>query len=69
MREVAIVSTARTPIEKSYRGAFNDTQVLGGHADGRRRLNMGRQPAPGLESISLPGISIRIAAAPRTLLR
>ncbi|ALC14666.1 acetyl-CoA C-acyltransferase [Sphingopyxis sp. 113P3] len=34
MREVAIVSTARTPIGKAYRGAFNDTQgqALAGHA-------------------------------------
>ena len=34
MREALIVSTARTPIGKAYRGAFNDTQhqALGGHA-------------------------------------
>ncbi|MGH1352395.1 MAG: acetyl-CoA C-acyltransferase [Methyloligellaceae bacterium] len=34
MREALIVSTARTPIGKAYRGAFNDTQgqTLGGHA-------------------------------------
>lgn len=34
MREALIVSTARTPISKAYRGAFNDTQAqaLGGHA-------------------------------------
>lgn len=33
-REVVIVSTARTPIGKAFRGAFNDTsaQELGGHA-------------------------------------
>jgi len=33
MREAVIVSTARTPIGKAYRGAFNDTQAqtLGGH--------------------------------------
>ena len=33
-REAVIVSTARTPIGKAYRGAFNDTQAqaLGGHA-------------------------------------
>ena len=33
-REAVIVSTARTPIGKAYRGAFNDTQpqTLGGHA-------------------------------------
>ena len=34
MREAVIVSTARTPIGKAFRGAFNDTpaQTLGGHA-------------------------------------
>jgi acetyl-CoA C-acetyltransferase len=34
MREAAIVSTARTPIGKAYRGAFNDTQgqTLAAHA-------------------------------------
>ncbi|CRK51629.1 3-ketoacyl-CoA thiolase [Rhodococcus sp. RD6.2] len=34
MREAVIVSTARTPIGKAYRGAFNDTQgqELAGHA-------------------------------------
>jgi acetyl-CoA C-acetyltransferase len=34
MREAVIVSTARTPIGKAYRGSFNHTQAqtLGGHA-------------------------------------
>lgn len=34
MRQAVIVSTARTPIGKAYRGAFNDTQAqaLGAHA-------------------------------------
>ena len=34
MREAVIVSTARTPIGKAYRGAFNNTHgaVLGAHA-------------------------------------
>jgi acetyl-CoA C-acetyltransferase len=34
MRHAVIVSTARTPIGRAYRGAFNDTQAqaLGGHA-------------------------------------
>jgi acetyl-CoA C-acetyltransferase len=34
MREAVIVSTARTPIGKAYRGAFNNTNgaTLGGHA-------------------------------------
>jgi acetyl-CoA C-acetyltransferase len=39
MREAVIVSTARTPIGKAYRGAFNNTQAqqLGGHANQARR--------------------------------
>ena len=34
MREAVIVSTARTPIGRAYRGAFNDTHgaTLAGHA-------------------------------------
>ena len=48
MREAVIVSTARTPIGKAYRGAFNDTQAqtLGGHAIAQRleaRLRRGRR--------------------------
>ena len=37
MRDAVIVSTARTPIGKAYRGAFNDTQAqeLAGHAIGQ----------------------------------
>ena len=33
-REAVIVSTARTPLAKSWRGAFNQTHgaTLGGHA-------------------------------------
>ena len=33
MKEAVIVSTARTPIGKAYRGAFNNTNAptLGGH--------------------------------------
>jgi len=33
MKEAVIVSTARTPIGKAYRGAFNNTDspTLGGH--------------------------------------
>jgi acetyl-CoA C-acetyltransferase len=33
VREAVIVSTARTPIGRAYRGAFNDTHgaILGGH--------------------------------------
>ena len=34
MRDAVIVSTARTPIGRAYRGAFNDTPAptLAGHA-------------------------------------
>ena len=34
MKEAVIISTARTPIGKAYRGAFNDTEspTMGGHA-------------------------------------
>ena len=34
VRDAVIVSTARTPIGRAYKGAFNDTptQELGGHA-------------------------------------
>ena len=33
MREAVIVSTARTPIGKAFRGAFNNTEApaMGGH--------------------------------------
>jgi acetyl-CoA C-acetyltransferase len=47
MREAVIVSTARTPIGKAYRGAFNNTEgpTLAGHvireAIGRARLEPG----------------------------
>lgn len=48
MREAVIVSTARTPIGKAYRGAFNDTHgaVLGAHvtrhAVARAQVDPGR---------------------------
>jgi acetyl-CoA C-acetyltransferase len=49
MREAVIVSTARTPIGKAYRGLFNDTEAptVAGHAiraavAGRRRPGRGR---------------------------
>jgi acetyl-CoA C-acetyltransferase len=47
MREAVIVSTARTPIGKAYRGAFNDTQAqaLGGHAIGEAVRRAGIDPA------------------------
>jgi acetyl-CoA C-acetyltransferase len=47
MREAVIVSTARTPIGKAYRGAFNDTQAqaLAGHAIGEAVRRAGIDPA------------------------
>ena len=46
MREAVIVSTARTPIGKAYRGAFNDTQgqVLGAHAIAEAVSRAGVEP-------------------------
>jgi acetyl-CoA C-acetyltransferase len=47
MREAVIVSTARTPIGKAYRGAFNNTQAqaLGGHAIAQAVSRAGVDPA------------------------
>lgn len=47
MREAVIVSTARTPIGRAYRGAFNDTQAqqLGGHAIRHAVARSGLDPA------------------------
>ncbi len=47
MREAVIVSTARTPIGKAYRGAFNNTQAqtLGGHAIASAVARAGVDPA------------------------
>ena len=47
MREAVIVSTARTPIGKAFRGAFNDTQAqaLGGHAVAAAVERAGVDPA------------------------
>ncbi len=46
MRDAVIVSTARTPIGKAYRGAFNDTsaQALGGHAIAHAVARAGVEP-------------------------
>jgi acetyl-CoA C-acetyltransferase len=46
MREAVIVSTARTPIGKAHRGAFNDTQgqALGGHAIAQAVARAGIDP-------------------------
>ncbi|NJC40294.1 acetyl-CoA C-acetyltransferase [Brevundimonas alba] len=47
MREAVILSTARTPIGRAYRGAFNDTQAqqLGGHAIRHAVARAGVDPA------------------------
>lgn len=47
MREAVIVSTARTPIGKAFRGAFNNTQAqaLGAHAISHAVLRAGIDPA------------------------
>ncbi|HYI83139.1 MAG TPA: acetyl-CoA C-acyltransferase [Acetobacteraceae bacterium] len=47
MRSAVIVSTARTPIGRAYRGAFNDTQAqaLGGHAIAKAVERAGLDPA------------------------
>lgn len=47
MREAVITSTARTPIGKAYRGAFNNTQAqtLGGHAIAEAVKRAGIDPA------------------------
>jgi acetyl-CoA C-acetyltransferase len=47
MRSAVIVSTARTPIGRAYRGAFNDTQsqALGGHVIANAVTRAGIEPA------------------------
>jgi acetyl-CoA C-acetyltransferase len=47
MREAVIVSTARTPVGKAYRGAFNNTQgqELAGHAIAQAVKRAGIDPA------------------------
>ncbi|HYW55176.1 MAG TPA: acetyl-CoA C-acyltransferase [Dongiaceae bacterium] len=47
MREAAIVSTARTPIGKAFRGAFNDTHgvTMGGHVIEHAVKRSGLDPA------------------------
>ncbi len=47
MREAVLVSTARTPIGRAYRGAFNNTDgpALGGHAIGNAVARAGLDPA------------------------
>lgn len=47
MRDAVIVSTARTPIAKAFRGAFNDTEApaMGGHAVRHAVAKAGIDPA------------------------
>ncbi len=47
MKDAVLVSTARTPIGKAYRGAFNDTHgaVLGGHVIAQAVERAGVDPA------------------------
>jgi acetyl-CoA C-acetyltransferase len=47
MREAVIISTARTPIGRAYRGAFNNTQAqtLGGHVIAAAIARAGVDPA------------------------
>jgi len=47
MREAVIVATARTPIGRAYRGAFNNTEgpTLGGHAIRHAVERAGLDPA------------------------
>jgi len=47
MKEAVIVSTARTPIGRAYRGAFNNTEgaILGGHAIREAVKRAGIDPA------------------------
>ena len=47
MREVAIVSTARTGVGKAYRGAFNDTEApaLAAHVVNAAIARAGIDPA------------------------
>jgi len=53
MREAVIVSTARTPIGRAYKGAFNDTHgaVLGGHAIRHAVARAGIEPAEIAEAV------------------
>ena len=62
MREAVIVSTARTPIGRAYRGAFNDTQAqqLGGHAIRHAVERSGVDPAE-IEDVVL-GAALQQAA-------
>ena len=63
MREAVIVSTARTPIGKAYRGAFNNTtaQALGSHAIEHAVSRAGVDPAE-VEDVVM-GTAIQMGSA------
>lgn len=63
MREAVIISTARTPIGKAYRGAFNNTgsQVLGGHAIKKAVDRAGIEPDQ-VEDVVM-GVAIQMGTA------
>ncbi|MCW5774748.1 MAG: acetyl-CoA C-acyltransferase, partial [Rhodospirillaceae bacterium] len=69
MREAVIVSTARTPIGKAYRGAFNDTQAqaLGGHAIRHAVARAG--VAPGEIDDVIMGASVQQGSTGRNMAR
>jgi acetyl-CoA C-acetyltransferase len=54
VREAVIVSFARTPIGKAYRGAYNDTEatVLSGHVV-REAVRRARLEGPEVEDLVL----------------
>ena len=66
MREAVIVTTARTPIGKAYRGAFNDTQAqtLGGHVIQHAAKRAGVVPCMPLPSMAKKTLAIRGAPIP-----
>jgi hypothetical protein len=65
MREAVIVSVARTPIGKAFRGAFNDTEtpVLAGHAAFETYSVLTRMPIP-LRLSADQAVSVLAAAFP-----
>src|SRR5262249_9112879 len=81
MREAVIVSTARTPIGKAYRGAYNDTEapVLSGHAvrEAVRRagvdgadiedLVLGCATQQGTQGYNIARLSVVTAGLPETV--
>ena len=60
MTDAVIVSTARTPIGRAYRGAFNDTQAqtLGGHVIAQAVTRAHVSPAEVDEAIQRIGTAL-----------